>query len=71
MLFIEKTREERVQTPWILVFSNTKEKTKRLHIIKCEDMIKENTELLKEADYIVPTTAELKLSEIEKVFNEK
>ena len=28
-------------------------------------------ELLKEADYIVPTTAELKLSEIEKVFNEK
>ncbi|MCT7721573.1 MAG: beta-phosphoglucomutase, partial [Lactobacillus crispatus] len=27
--------------------------------------------LLKEADYIVPTTAELKLSEIEKVFNEK
>ena len=28
-------------------------------------------ELLKEADYIVPTTADLKLSEIEKVFNEK
>lgn len=28
-------------------------------------------ELLKEADYIVPTTADLKLSDIEKVFNEK
>lgn len=28
-------------------------------------------ELLKEADYIVPTTADLKLSEIEKVFEEK
>lgn len=28
-------------------------------------------ELLKEADYIVPSTVDLKLSEIEKVFEEK
>ena len=30
-----------------------------------------NKEALKEADYIVPTTKELKLSEIESVFNKK